>query len=181
VQAKNEIGQSEYSEFNLPTQSHTLTGPPEVPLNPHAVSGTWDKITLQTRLPYNNGALITRMQIEQRFIDPFQIGDWEHTVPTPDSIRNIPDQVEVVESVDYEQQAIDIENMVRELETVKNSAGFNPYNKDNEKIDKEIQLLIEKQVIIMGICILCFCFYILSLGWKSQTFLLIYSPLTAKL
>eukprot|EP01032_Pedospumella_encystans_P012810 gene12810-14791_t len=145
VQAKNEIGASEYSEFNLPNQSHTLTGPPEVPLNPHAVSGTWDKITLQTRLPYNNGALITRMQIEQRFIDPFQIGDWEHTVPTPDSVRNIPDQVEVIESVDYEQQAIDIENMVRELETVKNSAGFNPYSKDNEKIDKEIQLLIEKQ------------------------------------
>ena len=113
---------------------------------PHAVAGTWDKITLQTRLSYNNGARITQMQIEQRFIDPFQIGDWEHTVPTPDSVRDIPGQVEVIEAVDYEQQAADIENMVHQLEQVKNSAGFNPYSHDNEKIDKEIQLLIEKQV-----------------------------------
>lgn len=146
VQARNEVGESGYSEWNLPTQSHTLTGPPEVPPNPRAVSGSWDRITLQTRLSYNNGAFITSMQIEQRFIDPFQIGDWEN--PWYNSTRKIPEEVEIVEAVDYEKQQCEIEEMVAQLELLKASSGFSPHGGDAHKIDKEIRGLIEKQVLI---------------------------------
>lgn len=157
VQARNEVGESGYSEWNLPTQSHTLTGPPEVPPNPRAVAGSWDRITLQTRLSYNNGAVITSMQIEQRFIDPFQIGDWSN--PWNHSTRKIPGEVEIVEAVDFEQQQREIEEMVEQLELLKASSGFNPYGNDGHKIDKQIQSMLEKQV--------RFLYYKSSLPWSS--------------
>ena len=145
VQARNEVGASEYSEWNLPSQSHTMTGPPELPPNPRAIAGTWDHITLETRLSYNNGSFITGMEVEQRFIDPFQIGEWEHPIGL--FTYKIPEDVEIVEAVDYEQQQVDIEEMVAKLETLKSASGFNPYSNDAHKIDKEIEELIEKQVI----------------------------------
>jgi hypothetical protein len=145
VQAHNEVGSSEYSEWNLPTQSHTLTGAPEPPNNPRAVDGSWDHITLETRLSYNNGSIITSMHVEQRFIDPFQIGEWERPAEGKHTLR-IPQDVEVVEAVDYEQQQREMEEMVAQLEMLKSSSGFNPYGNDGHKIDKEIQDLIEKQV-----------------------------------
>jgi hypothetical protein len=144
VKAHNEVGESEFSEWNLPSQSHTMTGSPEVPPHPRAVAGSWDTITLETRLSYNNGAPITRMEIQQRFIDPFQIGEWVRTAG--DSLRRITEDVEVVEAVDYEKQSEEIEQMVAQLELAKASGGFNPYSNDGHKLDKDIQALIENQV-----------------------------------
>ena len=138
VQAHNEVGESEFSEWNLPSQSQTLTAAPEPPHHPRAVAGTWNCITLQTQLPYNNGAIVTSVQIEQRFIDPFQIGDWEN--PAGKSIYKIPEEVEVVEAVDYEQQQIEIEAIFAQMELLRSVSG-GLHSKDTHKTEKEIEAL----------------------------------------
>lgn len=59
IQAKNDVGISGYSEWNDELNCHTITGPPEISENPRAISGTWNSITLECRLPYHNGSYIT--------------------------------------------------------------------------------------------------------------------------
>ncbi len=143
VMARNVVGESEWSEWNGEDQSHTLTGAPEAPSNPLAVAGTWNSVSLETYVPFSNGAPVTAMLVEQRYIEPFQLGDWE----PPSRWRYlIPRDVEVVEFVDPAAQQEQVEAMVAQLELLKASAGFNPHNKGNKKIDEEIQSLVEKQV-----------------------------------
>ena len=90
------------------------------------------------------------MAIEKRFITPFQIGDWLPISNAPE--RNIADaksrakaDVKVVEQVDAELQQLEMEAAVAKLETLKASAGFNPYAKDVQKIDGEIEEILNKQ------------------------------------
>jgi hypothetical protein len=147
VMARNVVGDSEWSDWNLDgTQSHTLTGAPETPTNPLAIDGTWSTITLETRIPFCNGAPATSMLVEQRTVEPFQLGEW---VSTAKPIYRLPpaktSEVEVVEGVDPEKQQLEVEALVAQLELLKASAGFNPHNKGNKKIDDEIQSLVEKQ------------------------------------
>ncbi len=148
VMARNVVGDSEWSDWNLDgTQSHTLTGAPETPANPLAVDATWSSVTLETRIPFCNGAPATSMMVEQRIIEPFQLGEWTAAAK---AIYRLPPSrscdVEVVEGVDPEEQQLEVEAMVAKLELLKASAGFNPHNKGNKKIDDEIQGLVEKQV-----------------------------------
>lgn len=143
VLSKNVVGESDWSEWNLETESYTLTGVPETPANPLAVDGTWNSLTLEARIPFGNGARVTGMIVEQRFIEPFQLGEWES--PSKFSYH-IPDEVEVVEYVDLDQQQIDIEMMIAKLDLMKASAGFNPYSKANKKLNAEIEGMFEQQV-----------------------------------
>lgn len=147
VMARNVVGDSEWSDWNLDgTQSHTLTGAPETPTNPLAIDGTWSNITLETRIPFCNGAPATSMLVEQRTIEPFQLGEW---VSCAKPIYRLPpaktSEVEVVEGVDPDKQQLEVEALVAKLELLKASAGFNPHNKGNKKIDDEILSLVEKQ------------------------------------
>jgi hypothetical protein len=145
VRARNEVGESEYSEYNDAAHSQTLTGAPEPPPHPHAIAGTWESITLRTRIPYHNGATVSAMEVEQRFVDPFEIGEW--VAPFMDGVRSIPDGVTVIESIDFEQQQRELEEHVAQLELLKASTGFSQGG-NTSKIDKEIEELIQKQVII---------------------------------
>lgn len=145
VYAKNIVGNSEYSDWNSVENSYTKTAAPEQPMNPIAVDGTWESITLQIRVPFNNGSNINKMYVEQRLIEPFAKGDWR---PAGNRYYHIPDEVSIVEAVDTVEQQREVEAMVRKLEDLKMSSGFNPYGKDRDKLDKEIEDLIEKQVSI---------------------------------
>jgi hypothetical protein len=138
VLAKNAIGDSEYSELNSIENSFTTTAPPEQPLNPVNVHATWNEITLETFLPFNNGSLITSMQVQQRFVEAFEKGDWTGVAIATTENKNspflmIPKDVEVLEFVDVEKQQLEIEKMVLKLEMLKKSSGFN-LNKTKEKI-----------------------------------------------
>lgn len=62
VRAFNEMGMSEYSEWNL--TGNTKTSKPERPANAKAIAGSWASLTLEARLPFSNGALITSMQVK---------------------------------------------------------------------------------------------------------------------
>jgi len=80
VRAMNVCGWSEYSPWNDVSESYTITAPPDRPRNPLAVSGTWHSIDLEVTIPFNNGAVVTAMEIQQRFIEPFEIGDWQRVI-----------------------------------------------------------------------------------------------------
>jgi hypothetical protein len=154
VLAKNAIGDSEYSELNSIENSFTTTAPPEQPLNPVPVHATWNEITLETFLPFNNGSLITSMQVQQRFVEAFEKGDWTAVAIATTENKNspflmIPKDVEVLEFVDVEKQQLEIEKMVLKLEMLKKSSGFNlNKTKEKNKIDAEIENLLLKQVFI---------------------------------
>lgn len=78
VLAKNIVGESEYSAYNEENESKTMIAPPEKPMNPLAVSATWNTLSYEIYLPYHNGATITKMEIEKRLVRPFFIGEWEN-------------------------------------------------------------------------------------------------------
>jgi hypothetical protein len=156
VQARNEVGESGFSDWNADTDAQTVIGPPDTPGNPRAVGGTWNSITLECRLSYDNGSRITGLQLERRVVDPFNIGDWEHTneigtmigqvTYRGEGICKVPGQVTMVEFVDPDLQQLELEQAVRALELSISSSGFNPYAKDKNKTLQEIEQLVANQV-----------------------------------
>lgn len=157
VQARNEVGESGFSDWNnADTDAQTVIGPPDTPGNPRAVAGTWNSITLECRLSYDNGSRITGLQLERRMVDPFNIGDWEYTneigtmigqvTYRGEGICKVPGQVTMVEFVDPDLQQLELEQAVRALELSISSSGFNPYAKDKNKTLQEIEQLITSQV-----------------------------------
>ena len=157
VQARNEVGASGFSDWNDVSDAQTVIGPPDTPENPRAVAGTWSSITLECRLSYDNGSRIVGLQLEKRMVDPFNIGEWQHTneigsmigqqmVFHGESICKVPGQVTMVEYVDPDLQQLQLEQAVRALELSISSSGFNPYAKDKNKVLKEIEQLITNQV-----------------------------------
>lgn len=146
VCARNEVGDSSFSEYNAEEDSRTVIDVPETPKNPLAVRGDWNLLTLQMRVPYNNGAEITMMEVQQRSISPFHIGDWEQANSAP--TKRLPQDVTVLDQVDTEAQQRAMEEAVARLELLKASAGFNPYALDKKKIENEINEIILSQVTI---------------------------------
>jgi hypothetical protein len=89
-------------------------------------------------------------------VDPFNIGDWEHTneigtmigqvTYRGEGICKVPGQVTMVEFVDPDLQQLELEKAVRALELSISSSGFNPYAKDKNKTLQEIEQLVANQV-----------------------------------
>ena len=139
VRAKNQVGESEFSDWNDHDQSFTLSASAETPSNPIAISGTWNSVSLEARLPYSNGSQITDLEIEQREVDPFEIHRWTKCVKYN---YKIPDDIRMIEYIDAAEQQNKLEEMVRDLEIEKQKAGFNPYGKEQAALSKKIDEII---------------------------------------
>jgi len=84
------------------------------------------------------------MRVQQRFIEPFEKGEWKAIAEK--DLLNIPKDVEIIEFVDSLAQQVEIEKMVERLENLKQTSGFNPNKtKEKNKIDMEIENLLLKQ------------------------------------
>eukprot|EP01038_Epipyxis_sp_PR26KG_P013480 gene13480-18085_t len=144
VKCCNIVNESEFSDWNDSKESYTITAPPDKPLNPLAVAGTWNSLTVDARMPYSNGSAITEMIVQQRIIQPFEKSDW--FAPPGKPVFRIPSDIEYVEYIDLLSQQQEIEDKVHELEMKKSSGGFAKYNmKEKQKIDQQIQNLISNQ------------------------------------
>lgn len=149
VLAKNEVGESEYSEFNDESQSFTIVAAPEKPSNPIATDGSWHSVTYEVDIPYHNGAVVKIMEVFQRVVEPFSISEWVRVPgtsndPTTFKINNKKD-VEIVKYVDLDKQQEDLEIMVRNLEILKAKSAFDMQKKHNSA-DEDIERLINGQV-----------------------------------
>ena len=80
VQALNAMGDSPWSEWSDYETSKTHTSAAEVPNNFLATTGSWNSLSYEGRVPYNNGAVITGMKVQIRFVEAFDIGDWEPAI-----------------------------------------------------------------------------------------------------
>ena len=131
VLAMNAIGSSEFSDWNVDSyeQAQTLTDKPERPRNPRVAHGTWASMTLDIRLPYDNGDHITSMIVMQRWVQPFEKGDWSH----PRTFA-LPDDVETVEWVDPDRLLKKLLEQQRQEEDER-KAGYNPLKKKKDALD----------------------------------------------
>ena len=143
VRALNQMGLSVWSDWTDDSDSRTITERPELPTNPLAVSGGWSDITLETRLPYNNGAPITAMTVQRRTCDKFDKGDWMSTVS-----YKIPSDVTIVDFVDELAQQRDIEARGMAIAAAKESGSYNPFKKEKARapnvITPEMELAMFK-------------------------------------
>lgn len=155
VLAKNEVGESDYSEYNEESQSFTTVAPPEKPTNPIAIEGNWNSVTFEVDIPYHNGAAIKTMEVFQRTITPFSISPWYRVNgpgkdPTIFSLVVVPtnkkQDVEIVKYVDLEEQQQVLEEMVRNLEILKAKSAFDMQKKNNNNADADVEQLINSQV-----------------------------------
>ena len=131
ILASNAIGASPYSDWNEDTyeQAQTLTDKPERPRNPLVALGTWHSMTLDIRLPYDNGDHLTSMIVMSRWVQPFDKGDWT----SPRSFA-LPDEVEVVEWVDPDALLKHLLERQRREEDER-KAGYNPLKKKKDALD----------------------------------------------
>lgn len=171
VLAINEVGASDYSEFNSEEDSFTQTGVPEQPDNPIAVEGSWNSIHYEVNIPYHNGSTITAMQIEKRTVSPFDIGMWEAVVVNSrkSMVNNMSNlnfsvvsnsrDVTVVNYVDILKQQEEMEEKVLELEALKAKLGFSKDKKSADKFEKDIEELINSQVSLLHRLLLILSFH----------------------
>lgn len=131
VSATNAIGSSAFSDWNEDSyeQAQTLTDKPERPRNPRVSLGTWQSMTLDVRLPYDNGDHLTSMIIMSRWVQPFDKGDWT----SPRSFV-LPDEVQVVEWVDPDALLKHLLEQQRREEDER-KAGYNPLKKKKDSLD----------------------------------------------
>ena len=101
VLAINKVGASEYSEWSDSVGSKTLSDRPEKPMKPKPVSGTWATISFSAVLPFANGSRIVAMQVQRRELNQFLTGLWSEPVD-----YRIPQDITVLEEVDFEQQQL---------------------------------------------------------------------------
>jgi hypothetical protein len=176
VLAKNCVGESTYSDFNEEKDSLTQIAPPEKPNNPLAVAATWNTLTYEIFLPYHNGAVVTKMEIEKRSVRPFHIDQWEnyetvmsnklnsifqsenkfnydlsrlnHKSKNPEIINQKNTEFEVIEFVDLSQQQDSLEKKVKDLELLRAKSAMNLMNKKkkNNKVGSDIDKLLSEQV-----------------------------------
>ena len=141
VLSKNSVGQSEYSNWNTVEQSHTLTDKAEMPSRPHAKSGNWNTITLESKLPYNNGSPISGVKVVKRWVESFSKGEWE--VPLSFSLKPLDPSIKIVELVDDD--AFVKKLMLEEIEeSSARKSGYNPNKKKKEKLSIAQRLEKEK-------------------------------------
>jgi len=124
VMALNEVGESEWSDWNHINESRTLTDIPEPPHHAHAVAGGWSTITLESHLSYCNGSLISMMIVQRRVVEAFDKGEWEF----PKRFR-IPEDVKIINFVDVEEQQREIQRKSMAAEWAKEKDGYNPMKK----------------------------------------------------
>ena len=124
VMALNEIGESEWSDWNHINESRTLTDRPEPPHHAHAVAGGWSTITLESHLSYCNGSLISMMVVQRRVVEAFDKGEWEF----PKRFR-IPEDVKIINFIDVEEQQREIQRKSMAAEWAKEKDGYNPMKK----------------------------------------------------
>jgi hypothetical protein len=142
VKAKNSVGYSPYSEWSSETESRTKTDKPEKPLGVRAIAGSFSFVTLEGRLPCANGDPIRAMLVQKRYIEAFSKGGWE-----PPIEYKIPEEVIIVEEVDYEAQtvqqaAIEIATKKKKLieEKERRRSSIIKLDKPKEKIVKVITI-----------------------------------------
>lgn len=156
VLAMNKVGASEYSDYNCVEQSFTLTGAPEIPVNPVAKIGNWNSIVFEVDIPYHNGSTIFAMQVEKRTVAPFEIGAWTpvrcNTKRFLSNLSNLnyavgenSKDVEVVAFVDIMKQQEELEEKVKGLELLKAKLGFSKDKKTAGRLEAEIEELINSQ------------------------------------
>jgi len=80
VLAKNGVGWSEYSHYNVPEQSFTAVAKPERPEHPYPIDATYCSITLKIRVPYGNGSDVKSLFVQGRVITAFSRSEWSQNV-----------------------------------------------------------------------------------------------------
>ena len=139
VKALNEVGPSEYSDWNSLENSHTLTAKPEKATRPVAISGTWNSIDIETRLPYNNGSPITEVSVQHRWVEAFNKGEWETPLHLSVDERKLDPLITVVEHVESDAYVkMLLEEEKREAEERKK--GYNPFK------EKKAQLSLSEKL-----------------------------------
>jgi hypothetical protein len=129
VKAKNKVGSSEYSDWNSPSDASTCSDRPETPLKPKPIAGTWSSISCSCVLPFANGSKITSMQVQKRVISTFFTGQWSEP---PESFR-IPQDVVVLEEVDYEEQQMRLSMEEMRCAQEAKNVEYNPLKKKSGK------------------------------------------------
>lgn len=169
VLAKNEKGWSEYSNWSDMDKSFTKVGVPEKASNPIPIGATWSSLTLEVAIPFHNGSPITSMALEQRWVEPFTKGEWNMVKE-----YRIPDDIEIVEHVDFDEQQKELYQWaVEEAAKLNALKGYNPFQ-SNESSKITPEQLLEKKVSIEYIFLCSHSFLLFYLFLYFFIYLLFY-------
>jgi len=133
VKSLNSVGPSEYSDWNSLENSHTLTAKAEIASRPVAVSGTWSEINVESRMPYNNGSLISEVIVQKRWVEAFNKGEWEHPLHMSVQEDSCDPRVTVVEYV-HPDAFVKLLLEEERLEAEERKKGFNPFKAKKVKL-----------------------------------------------
>eukprot|EP00606_Chrysophyceae_sp_TOSAG23-5_P001088 GSChrysophyteH2.ASY1.ANO1.1406.1 assembled CDS len=141
LKSLNAVGESEWSQYNTIENSYTLTAKPEKPSRPVAVHGTWKNIVIESRIPYNNGAIIRGLVIHKRWVETFNKGEWENPIHMTCNLENgeMDQNIEVTEFVAADAYIQKLLQEERE-EAEERKKGFNPFKAKKEVLSLSAKL-----------------------------------------